>query len=79
MSNSTLSSDSDQEKIVNQSSRNGATSAVEGRQENDVDDAEKGLESTIDNGPEVQDKSNVLQRTVTAQDCKTLFGVFLPV
>ena len=79
MSTSTLSGDSNQEKSVSLSSRNGGTSAVEGRQENDVDDTEKGLKTTINNGPEAQDKSNVLQRTVTAQDCKTFFRIFLPV
>ena len=50
------------------SSRNGASSAVEQRQDKTVDAAEKGLGTTLDEEPRISDKEDVLQRTVTAQD-----------
>ena len=68
MSTSTLNDDSSQEKIGKLPIEHGVTSASEGRQTDAIDVAEKGLESSLDNGPETLDKEAPLKRTVTAQD-----------
>lgn len=68
MSTSTSSGHSSQENALKPSSRGELTSAVERRQDNAVDVAEKGLGITAEDGPEIPDKANALGRIVTAQD-----------
>lgn len=68
MLTSTLIGDTSGGQVVKLSSRNGASSAVEQRQDKTVDAAEKGLGTTLDEEPRISDKEDVLQRTVTAQD-----------
>ncbi|KAL9134445.1 MAG: hypothetical protein Q9175_004370 [Cornicularia normoerica] len=68
MSTSTSTGDLSQGKAVKLCSRNGMTSPVEGRQDNAVNVAEKGLGTSLDDWPDVPDKEDALQKTVTAQD-----------
>ena len=69
MSTYNLSGNSSQEKVGKLFSDDGGVpSAVEGNPDDDVDVAEKGIGTSLDNGPEIPDKQGALQRTVTAQD-----------
>ena len=68
MSESTLSGDSAPENALKPSSSDGATSKLGDGQDNTMDAAERGLETTVADGPEAPEKPNTLQRTVTAQD-----------
>ena len=54
---------------MNPWSRDAAITAIQGGQGDDaVDEAEQGLEISTTNGPDLPDRKEVLQRTVTAQD-----------
>ena len=68
MSMYTLSGDSSQEKAVKLSSRGGVTSAIEGRHNKTADVVGKGPETTLDDGSDIPEKEDALQRKVTAHD-----------